>query len=538
MSPPSTPLSLKETNPITGNILRRRSGAYVPPNPTDKIGSHNLTWKNRTRKEQLLPSPPLPPLPFDAQFTSTIELTSTLDAQFSPIPLTPRPKFSNCGSSESSLKSVQTCASQISRLPTPDFTDPKYGNKQCRPPSTAPSSSSQSMVSHGMSFIRFPPISDSLASLSYSGGPSYAPGHSRPESLRTQSDATLCSVKSTNSVDSGHKSLIPSIGTTDKFTHKWPKPQSWKTLDTKSRTPVSFSAAKKAALLALEDGQGLGMDSVGRWNSFKWTLLFSVFTVLVYGTAALVCALSTWFRGAYVNHWLLSMTDIPLAWGHADVMYVADQDILILITLAAIILVFTSLLGITGALLNSRPILAIYNLLLWPAFMSMLAVGYTSYKRSNLSLDHKLNFAWSQYYTSFGRLLIQNSLQCCGYNNALHEATFSSRCYPRSPLPGCKEIFYRFEKENLSTVWAATFGVVPLHLINIVVALLCSNHVTKTFGKGITPKQYRLSGADVKADADRISKRMNLPLRPEICRASSSGIFREDRTLLNYNQHV
>lgn len=219
------------------------------------------------------------------------------------------------------------------------------------------------------------------------------------------------------------------------------------------------------------------------------------------------------------------------AWRYADVMYVADQDILILITVAGIILVFTSLLGITGALLNSRPILAVYALLLWPAFMSMLAVGYASYKRSTFALDHKLNFGWSQYYTSFGRVLIQNSLQCCGYNNALHEAAFSSRCYPRSPLPGCKGVFYRFEKENLGAIWAATFSTVPLHLINIMVSLLCSNHVTKTFGKGITPKQYRLSGADVKADAEKIAKRMKLPVQPEISRASSTGVFREDREI-------
>lgn len=84
------------------------------------------------------------------------------------------------------------------------------------------------------------------------------------------------------------------------------------------------------------------------------------------------------------------------AWNHADVMYVADNDILILIAMAASILMFTALLGLTGTLLNSRPILATYTLLLWPALISMLAVGYTSYKRYAFSLDHKLNFSWSQ----------------------------------------------------------------------------------------------------------------------------------------------
>ena len=41
-------------------------------------------------------------------------------------------------------------------------------------------------------------------------------------------------------------------------------------------------------------------------------------------------------------------------------------------------------------------------------------------------------------------------------------------------------------------------------MVNLVVALLCANHVTNTFGKGLTPKQYRLSANDVKADAEKI----------------------------------
>ena len=79
------------------------------------------------------------------------------------------------------------------------------------------------------------------------------------------------------------------------------------------------------------------------------------------------------------------------------------------------------------------------------------------------------------------------------------------------------------------------FSLVPLHLINILVALLCANHVTRTFGKGITPKRYRLSSEDVKADAERILSGINGSgvvrpvVRPEYSRAGSSGVFREDR---------
>lgn len=71
---------------------------------------------------------------------------------------------------------------------------------------------------------------------------------------------------------------------------------------------------------------------------------------------------------------------------------------------------FTSVVGICGTLLNSRPILAFYNLLLWPCFISILIVGYTSFKRQTLSLDKKLDGAWSQDYNDLGRLKIQNAV--------------------------------------------------------------------------------------------------------------------------------
>lgn len=134
----------------------------------------------------------------------------------------------------------------------------------------------------------------------------------------------------------------------------------------------------------------------------------------------------------------------------------------------------------------------------------MVTVGYVTYKRSTFALDHKLDWAWSQWYTPDGRLLIQNSLRCCGYYNALHDATPSKYCYVRTPLPGCKGKLYRFEKENLDFVFSAAFSLVPLHIVNIMVALLCANHITKTFGLGIIPTKYRLTPADVKGDVEKV----------------------------------
>ncbi|KAF9810315.1 hypothetical protein IEO21_07003 [Rhodonia placenta] len=266
----------------------------------------------------------------------------------------------------------------------------------------------------------------------------------------------------------------------------------------------------------LEEGEGLGLDAVDRWPAHKWWLLISVCSILVYGLAGLICAVLTWFR----------------AWQHADVMSVADNDILVLTTLSSSILLLTFVLGISGTILNSRPILAVYAVLLWPALLSMLAIGYTGYKRYAFALDRKLNLAWSQWYTPVGRLIIQNSLRCCGYYDSLHEATASKQCYPRTPLPGCKGKLYRFEHENLATIWSTAFALVPVHIINIIVSLLCVNHVTRTFGKGIMPKRYWLSGADVRADAERLMgprTGINPVIRPGTTRPPLSAIFREDR---------
>jgi hypothetical protein len=68
-------------------------------------------------------------------------------------------------------------------------------------------------------------------------------------------------------------------------------------------------------------------------------------------------------------------------------MCVADNDFLTLIALAGSLLVFASLVGLSGMLLNSRALLAVYTLLLWPAFVALVAIGYVAYKRATFSLD-------------------------------------------------------------------------------------------------------------------------------------------------------
>ena len=208
-------------------------------------------------------------------------------------------------------------------------------------------------------------------------------------------------------------------------------------------------------------------------------------------------------------------------------MAVADYDILVLITLCGASLLVTAMFGIAGTLLNSRPILAIYALLLWPSMLSVLAVGYSSYRRATLSLDQKLSLSWSRFYTPLGRRVIQDSLQCCGFFSSMHEISPSKQCYLRTPLPGCRAKLFNFERENLRAVWKAAFSLAPLHLVNMVIALLCSNHITKTFGKGITPMRYRLTPKDVKTNAEKILMKNGVEL-PGTSVYEGTGVVHEE----------
>jgi hypothetical protein len=355
-----------------------------------------------------------------------------------------------------------------------------------------------------------------------------------PNVMRSISDESTSSSHSAGS-DPGHNGLIPSIGTTNKFTHKWPTPKSLNhELQPKKLKDVRSTALRpsQSPVSALEDGQGLG-SSRAHWTVFKWCLLISATTVFAYGMAGLIFSLTTWFKGqstsrSYSPYSLIS-NECSSAWDQADVMAVADGDLLILITWAASMLLLTALLGMTGTLLNSRPILAIYAILLWPAFISLLSVGYVAYKRGTFSLDHKLSLSWSRHYNPLDRLRIQDALHCCGFYSSLHAASPSRRCYLRAPLPGCKRNLYDFEHQNLLKIWRTAFALVPLHMVNLVVALLCANHMTNTFGKGITPKQYRLSAADVKADAEKFLDNVTPFFRPNASKVSPVGFFKGEK---------
>ncbi|KAK8847417.1 hypothetical protein IAR55_005275 [Kwoniella newhampshirensis] len=261
-----------------------------------------------------------------------------------------------------------------------------------------------------------------------------------------------------------------------------------------------------------------------RWNRFKWVLFVANTVLIAYGMASLVSAILVWLNVFY----------------QSDVIRVGNRTELIISTIAATLIVLTSLIGYAGILLNNRAFLAVYTLLLWICFGLMVTPGYMTYKQRTFNLEGKINSQWSRNLGAQGRLRIQDALRCCGYYSPFVEATVSPLCYARSNFPGCKSRYLHLERRVLGIWYAISFALVPAHLLIILAALLCSNHITYRFGKGLTPKRYRLDlgsmavimdeyasqiaaqyGPNVAAEAVNRSS-VALPLGPEYDNASLS----------------
>ncbi|KAI9442930.1 hypothetical protein H4582DRAFT_2126202 [Lactarius indigo] len=273
----------------------------------------------------------------------------------------------------------------------------------------------------------------------------------------------------------------PFLTAADKLTQKWPRPRSLRSIPSEFRGDLYSSNglwglkrvggwSQADMETALRDSQGLGIDRVGQWTPHKWCLLASVITVFLLGLTFLVFSILTWFA----------------AYPAAPVVLITDSPALTLITFSSSLLLLASLVGVTGTLLNSRPILAVYVLLLFPSFISFVSVGYVTYKKATFSLDARASEAWNLWYSAGARTVLQGALGCCGWSDPLHAAVASGTCYPRSPLPGCHG---------------------PL---------------------GITPARYRLTVDDVLSMGLVDQKKAGLPL-PPFPASTSYGAFREDR---------
>ncbi|GAA5974559.1 hypothetical protein JCM11641_002089 [Rhodosporidiobolus odoratus] len=197
--------------------------------------------------------------------------------------------------------------------------------------------------------------------------------------------------------------------------------------------------------------------------------------------AGLICALATYNK----------------AWEGAEVALLVEAGEFGWLLATSVLLLPISLLGLSGALLNSRPLLAWHTFLLWPLLAFLLISSYTPYRRFHQNLEGKLDEAWSRAFSPLQRNLVQEVLGCCGYYNAWHDAAYSAVCYPRTPLPGCKGVLLEFERRMLLRIYRSVFVVVGVHVINMTVGLLASNHVDRQFGRRLLPPAYRLTQTDV-----------------------------------------
>ena len=88
-----------------------------------------------------------------------------------------------------------------------------------------------------------------------------------------------------------------------------------------------------------------------------------------------------------------------------------------------------------------------------------------------------------------------------------------------------------FEPDTLSSASGTRFSLVPSHLGNIFIALLCANYVTHHFGKGIIPARCCLTVHDILAagsDSKQSTKQAELPVPPHPV-STGNGAFREYR---------
>ena len=163
-----------------------------------------------------------------------------------------------------------------------------------------------------------------------------------------------------------------------------------------------------------------------------------------------------------------------------------------------------------------------------------------NYQKANFVLDAKVSEAWHLWHSP--GLELQGALGCCGWSGAIHGAVASGTCYGRFSLPGCHGPLVRFEHHVLSSVAGAVFPLMPPHLASISVGLLCADHVTHRFGKGITPVRYRLTSHDILSAASNINLKNNIrrtQLRaPPFPVPTGHAAFREDRQKRTVYSHA
>ncbi|CEP11838.1 hypothetical protein [Parasitella parasitica] len=226
-----------------------------------------------------------------------------------------------------------------------------------------------------------------------------------------------------------------------------------------------------------------------RWTGHKLWLTLMNSLLFAYGLITLILGLCTYFK-LYHN---------------ALVFLIGQYTLVNMVTAAGVICLLTSLIGFAAIILNNRPLLTVYNLLMWLCLGMIAAIGYTAYRKSKWNIEGKLSYQWHYKLDSSGRASLQANLHCCGYKTFSDYHERSNKCYPRTLYPGCKYKYQNLTIEALRITWTVAFSMIPIHILVLFSALLCSNHVNEKFGKGLPPKLYHVDYKEIIAASPRVS---------------------------------
>ncbi|KAG0048961.1 hypothetical protein BGZ83_006171 [Gryganskiella cystojenkinii] len=217
------------------------------------------------------------------------------------------------------------------------------------------------------------------------------------------------------------------------------------------------------------------------WTKSKFLLLLANTLLLAYSVGCTMVMVMSWKGVKWTKPYLDS-----------GIMIIANHNLLYLMMVTAPFGIFIALVGYIGIFAQSRKVLTIYAILLWPLFGLITSIGYICYRRLHIQLYQKLKFSWINEYTRDDRLVIQNALSCCGYRSLGDYPSYDLHCFPRAPLPSCENLFLQYQQELLSNTSSAAFILLPVQLLVMVVALLCSNHIDRLYRTAhpITPKLY------------------------------------------------
>ncbi|GAN10921.1 conserved hypothetical protein [Mucor ambiguus] len=229
-----------------------------------------------------------------------------------------------------------------------------------------------------------------------------------------------------------------------------------------------------------------------RWTWYKIWLILMNTLLFVYGLITLILGLCTYFKRK-------SSVALRQSTQAHSYLVVYQRALVFLIGEATIVNWFTAII------LNNRPLLAVYNLLMWPCLGMIAAIGYTAYRKSKWNIEGKLSYQWHYQLDSLGRANIQANLHCCGYKTFADYHERSNKCYPRTLYPGCKYKYQNLTMDSLRITWTVAFSMIPVHLLVLFSALMCSNHVNDKFGKGLPPKLYHIDYKEIMAVTPSVS---------------------------------